>query len=130
MSGELFLTETQLLTVPFHSYVLTLILKRIFLFKCTLPMVRLTPLLTLLALPLLLTRLVNFHKRERPPLSLLDPALDAVVLSCFPIAWFFGFMYYTDLPSLAFVVGTVVLARQERHWASALVSTKVLLHER
>jgi alpha-1,2-glucosyltransferase len=87
-------------------------------------MLRLTPLLTLLAFPLLLTRLVNFHKRVRPPLSLLDPALDAVVLSCFPIAWFFGFMYYTDLPSLAFVIGTVVLARQERHWASAFVSVR------
>ena len=106
---------------PVHSYILTLIFKRIFVFKCTLPLLRLTPLLMLLALPVVLTRLVSFHKRIRPPLSLLDPALDAVALACFPIAWFFGFLYYTDVPSLAFVVATVVLARQERHWTAALV---------
>lgn len=85
-------------------------------------MLRLTPLLTLLALPLLLTRLVAFHKRVRPPVSFLDPGLDAVVLAAFPIAWFFGFMYYTDVPSLALVVGTVVLAREGKHWAAAFVS--------
>ncbi|KAI0277109.1 hypothetical protein BGY98DRAFT_934606 [Russula aff. rugulosa BPL654] len=38
------------------------------------------------------------------------PTLDAVVLSTFPIAWFFGFLYYTDVPSLL----------SGRHWTASM----------
>jgi alpha-1,2-glucosyltransferase len=46
---------------------------------------------------------------------------EAVILSAFPIAWFFGFFYYTEVPSLLFVVGTAVAAMQNHHWFAALV---------
>jgi hypothetical protein len=103
------------------SYILTIILKSVFLFKCRLPTLRLTPLLTLLLLPLAATRLICYHKRVRPPPSIITPTLDAVVLSAFPIAWFFGFLYYTDVPSLLSVVVTVVAASQGKHWFASLV---------
>ena len=104
-----------------HRYILTVLLKNLFLFKCRLPTLRLTPLLTLLLLPFALTRLICHHKRIRPPPSLFTPTLDAVVLSAFPIVWFFGFLYYTDVPSLLFVILTVVAASQGRHWLASMV---------
>lgn len=84
-------------------------------------MLRLTTLLSLLALPVALTRLVCYHKRERPPASIMLPVFEATVLAGFPIAWFFGFLYYTDVPSLLFVVATVVAATEDQHWVAALV---------
>ena len=57
----------------------------------------------------------------RPPPSLLTPTLDAVVLSTFPVAWFFGFLYYTDVPSLLSVIITIVAASQGRHWTASMV---------
>lgn len=84
-------------------------------------MLRLTTLMTLLALPIVLTRLLCYHKRIRPPSSILAPTSEAIVLSAFPIAWFFGFLYYTDVPSAVFVVWTVVAASHDNHWLAALV---------
>ncbi|CCM00335.1 uncharacterized protein FIBRA_02365 [Fibroporia radiculosa] len=109
------------ITTPPGLYVLSVILKRIFMFKCNLPMLRLTPLLFLLVLPIVLARLLCFHQRERLPQSLLVPTTEAVILSAFPIAWFFGFLYYTEVPSLVFVVATVVASAQKRHWLAALL---------
>lgn len=106
-------------------YLLSLVLRRVFMLKCNLGMLRLTPLLTLAVLPLVLTRLLCYHKRERPPSSLFTPISEAVVLSLFPIAWFFGFLYYTEVPSLVFVLLSVVAASQNKHWVSALVSACV-----
>lgn len=103
------------------SYVLTILLKYIFVFKCRLPTLRLAPLLTLLLLPLATTRLLRYHQRMRPPPSLLTPTLDAVMLSTFPVAWFFGFLYYTDVPSLLSVIITIVAASQGRHWTASMV---------
>ncbi|KAI0308030.1 alpha-2-glucosyltransferase Alg10 [Multifurca ochricompacta] len=100
------------ITTPPGLYILTIFLKSIFLFKCRLPTLRLTSLLTLLLLPLAATRLLCYHKRIRPPPSMFTPSLDAVVLSTFPIAWFFGFLYYTDVPSL-FLAG--------RHWIAGVL---------
>lgn len=101
---------------------MSVLVYKLFVFKCSLPVLRLTPLLTLLSLPVLLTRLLSFHRRIRPPRQWLSPTVDAIALGLFPIAWFFGFVYYTDVPSLAFVVATVVSAYQGRHWRAALVS--------
>ncbi|KAF7792471.1 hypothetical protein EIP86_003510 [Pleurotus ostreatoroseus] len=109
------------ITTPPGLYILSVILKRIFMLKCNLAMLRLTPLLALCALPLALTRLLCYHKRERPPPSPVTPISEAVVLTLFPIAWFFGFMYYTEVPSLVFVVLSVVSAMQNQHWLSALL---------
>jgi alpha-1,2-glucosyltransferase len=86
-------------------------------------MLRLTTTLFLLALPLFLTRLMSYHQRSRPPTSIFNPNLDAVVVSAFPIAWFFGFLYYTEVPSLVFVVATVAAAVEGKHWQAGLVSS-------
>jgi alpha-1,2-glucosyltransferase len=85
-------------------------------------MLRLTPLLTLCLLPLILTRLLCFHKRVHPPQSIMNPSIEAIILSAFPLVWFYGFLYYTEVPSLVFVIGTVVAASHDRHWLAALVS--------
>jgi alpha-1,2-glucosyltransferase len=66
----------------------------------------------------------------RPPPSLFTPTLDAVVLSTFPIAWFFGFLYYTDVPSLLSVVVTIVAASQGRHWTASMVRDVRVFQER
>lgn len=116
-----FATWDPKITTPPGLYVMSVLLKRVFMFKCTLPMLRLTTVLALMSLPLILTHLVCFHKRVRPPLSLVVPTADALVLGLFPIAWFFGFLYYTEVPSLVFVVWTVVAASQDRHWLAALL---------
>lgn len=102
-------------------YVMSLLLKKLFLFRCTLPMLRLTTVLSSFILPLVLTHLLCFHQRVRPPPSFLSPTSEAIILSSFPIAWFFGFLYYTEVPSLALVISTVVAASQGRHWRAALV---------
>lgn len=105
----------------YPSYLLSLLLKRLFLFNCNVSMLRLTTLLSLLSLPIALTRLLCYHKRERSAHTILSPSLEAIVLSAFPIAWFFGFLYYTEVPSVLFVVWTVVAASQDNHWTAALV---------
>jgi alpha-1,2-glucosyltransferase len=101
---------------------MSVMLKKIFMFKCTLPMLRLTTMLSLLALPVVLTRLLCHYQRRTPPQSWLSPTPDAIVVSAFPIAWFFGFLYYTEVPSLLFVALTMVAASQGHHWVAALVS--------
>jgi DIE2/ALG10 family len=117
---------TRLLLHP--SYLLSLVLKRLFLFNCNVSMLRLTTLLSLLSLPIALTRLLCYHKRERSAHPILSPSLEAIVLSAFPIAWFFGFLYYTEVPSVLFVVWTVVAASQDNHWIAALVSTMIFFN--
>ncbi|EPT04394.1 hypothetical protein FOMPIDRAFT_69681, partial [Fomitopsis schrenkii] len=109
------------ITTPPGLYVLSILLKQVFMFKCNLSMLRLTPMLCLAVLPFALTRLLCYHKRVRPPHTVFAPTTEAVVLASFPIAWFFGFLYYTETPSLLFVVLTVVAASQERHWLAALL---------
>ena len=84
-------------------------------------MLRLTPALTLMLLPLALTRLLAFHKRVRAPSSILSPTLEAMTLSAFPLAWFYGFLYYTEVPSLLSVVMTVMFATKGWHWGAAVV---------
>ncbi|KAF5374744.1 hypothetical protein D9758_000109 [Tetrapyrgos nigripes] len=118
---EEFTTWDPKITTPPGLYIMSLLFKRLFLFKCSLPMLRLTVTLTLLALPVVLTRLLAFQKRVRPPSSYLAVTPDAVVLSFFPIAWFYGFLYYTEVPSLVFVVGTVLAALDDNHWLAALL---------
>ncbi|KAH7927410.1 glycosyltransferase family 59 protein [Leucogyrophana mollusca] len=108
------------ITTPPGLYLLSVLLHRVFMFRCNLPLLRLTTMLTLLALPLVLSRLVSFHQRRRPP-PLLAPLTEAIVLSSFPIAWFFGFLYYTEVPSLVSVLCTVVAATQGQHWLAALL---------
>lgn len=96
-------------------------MQKIFLLKCTLPMLRLVPFVMHGMLPIALSYLTSFHKHDQPPRSLLAPTIDALVLSAFPIAWFFAFMYYTDVPSLLFVSLSVAFAMQRKHAMAGLV---------
>lgn len=107
---------------------MSVMLSKLFLFKCSLPILRLTPLATLLTLPLILSRLLSHQRRVRPPGETLSPTPDSIAVSLFPIAWFFGFLYYTDIPSLVFVLVTVLAAAQERYVLSALVCSHCVLY--
>lgn len=108
------------LTTPPGLYLMSVLFSKLFLFKCNLSVLRLTPLLCLLSLPLVLTRLLSLIRRVRPPNELLSPTIDSIALSLFPIGWFYGFLYYTDVPSLVFVLLTVIMALENRHGMASL----------
>ncbi|KAJ7596752.1 glucosyltransferase [Mycena floridula] len=115
-----FATWDPKLTTPPGLYLMSVLMKRIFMFKCNVAMLRLTTTLNLLALPLVMSRLISFHKRIRPP-PLLSPLPESIVLALFPIVWFFGFLYYTETPSVLFVLSSIVAATDDKHWLAALL---------
>ncbi|KAI9572687.1 glycosyltransferase family 59 protein [Boletus coccyginus] len=108
------------ITTPPGLYILSVLLHRTLVFRCNLALLRFTVTLTLISLPLLLTRLLAFHQRRRPP-PLLAPSAEALVLSTFPIAWFYGFLYYTEVPGLVSVLLTVIFAAQHWHLSAAVL---------
>lgn len=89
-------------------------------FRCTLSTLRSTVTFVSFALPLFLDRLLSLH-RQRPPPPLLSPTAEAIVLSTFPLAWFYAFLYYTEVPSLVSVLGTIVFSMQNQHCVAAVV---------
>ncbi|KIJ68711.1 glycosyltransferase family 59 protein [Hydnomerulius pinastri MD-312] len=108
------------ITTPPGLYILSILFHRLFMFRCSMALLRLTVTLTLLALPLFLTRLLAFHQRRRPP-PLFAPTVEALVLSTFPIAWFYGFLYYTEVPSLVSVLSIIIFSTQDWHWPAAVL---------
>ncbi|QRW19387.1 alpha-1,2-glucosyltransferase [Rhizoctonia solani] len=109
------------LTTPPGLYVLSVILKRIFLFKCTVPVLRMNSLLLNLMLPPLISHCLALYRSDRPPRSLLQPSIESITISAFPIAWFFSFLYYTELGSVFFVLATMLTAGRGAHgWASLM----------
>lgn len=104
----------------------SVILKRIFLFRCTTGILRLTNVLFLLTLPPILSHLLATFRRVNPPRTLHEPTLESLVISAFPVAWFFAFLYYTELGSLVLVLGMLLAAVKGRHWTAALV--RILAH--
>ncbi|KAG1715800.1 hypothetical protein ID866_1376 [Astraeus odoratus] len=106
------------ITTPPGLYVLSVLLHRIFALRCNLSTLRSSVTLILLILPLFVTRLLAFHQRSRPP-PLFLPTAEAVVLSTFPIAWFFGYLYYTEVPSLVSVLATIIFSIQDQHCLAA-----------
>lgn len=115
-----FVLMMQSMSLSIRRYILSVLLHRIFAFRCNLALLRFTATLTLISLPLFLTRLLAFHRRRRPP-PFLAPSPEALVLSTFPIASFYGFLYYTEVPSLVSVLLTIMLATQHRHLSAAMV---------
>ncbi|KAG8686441.1 glucosyltransferase, partial [Ceratobasidium sp. 395] len=109
------------LTTPPGLYVLSVLLKNIFLFKCTIPILRMNNLLLNLLLPPLVSHCLALYRSDRPPRTLLQPTLESVVISAFPLAWFFSFLYYTELGSVVFVLGTVLAAGRGAHVLAALM---------
>ena len=100
-------------------------LNKLFLFKCTLPMLRLTPVIASLFLPALLTYTLATTHRERARDVWTAPALEALSLTLFPLAFFFNFLYYTEVPSLALILACVASAARGRHGLAGLVSPLV-----
>jgi alpha-1,2-glucosyltransferase len=45
------------------------------------------------------------------------------IISLLPPLWFFGFLYYTDVPSTVFVMACLLAAKKRKHLAGSLVST-------
>ncbi|KZS96161.1 glucosyltransferase [Sistotremastrum niveocremeum HHB9708] len=109
------------ITTPPGLYLLSLVLQKLFMLRCTLPMLRLTPLLSLLCLPLALNKLLSLHQRQPNHNNLLSPSPESIIVASFPISWFFGFLYYTEVPSLVSVLTTVVCAWNGDHGLAALV---------
>lgn len=74
-----------------------------------------------LLLPPLISHCLALYRSDRPPRSLLQPTAESIVISAFPIAWFFSFLYYTELGSVCFVLATVLAAGRGAHVKAALV---------
>ncbi|CAE6448196.1 unnamed protein product [Rhizoctonia solani] len=109
------------LTTPPGLYILSVVLKKVFLFKCTIPILRMNNLLLNLMLPPLISHCLALYRSDRPPRSLLQPTLESIVISAFPIAWFFSFLYYTELGSVLFVLATILAAGRGDHIVAALM---------
>lgn len=52
-----------------------------------------------------------------------DAAIEGLILGLFPVVWFFGFLFYTDLGSLALVLLSYERSLQNKWFSSALVSS-------
>ncbi|RIA92946.1 Glycosyltransferase Family 59 protein [Glomus cerebriforme] len=48
-------------------------------------------------------------------------SINALILSIFPVGWFYNFLYYTDSGSTFFVLWSYLLSLEKRYWMSALV---------
>ncbi|KAG8763472.1 glucosyltransferase [Ceratobasidium sp. 423] len=76
-----------------------------------------------LMLPPLISHCLALYRSDNPPRSLLQPTLESIAISAFPIAWFFSFLYYTELGSVFFVLATILAAGRGAHILAALVGT-------
>lgn len=143
--------QRPLIPLVISRYALSVGLNRILRLPCTIPNLRLTDLALLQIAPFLTALLLRSIRTSppklpacctgvkpvwklRPPSPSLDippprgfPADDsssdtlALVLSTFPVFWFFGFLYYTDVGSAVGVIATVLLAKEGKHWLAAAV---------
>ncbi|KAF8342782.1 glucosyltransferase [Cantharellus anzutake] len=109
------------ITTPPGLYLLSVILKKIFLFKCTIGTLRLTNILLLSFFPPLISSLQAKLRRIDAPQSWLEPTLESIVISAFPITWFFAFLYYTETGSVFFVLACLLAALHQKHWLAALL---------
>ncbi|KAL5080270.1 hypothetical protein RYX36_008691 [Vicia faba] len=47
--------------------------------------------------------------------------LHAIVLSLYPLHWFFTFLYYTDVASVTAVLAMYLASLEKNYWLSALI---------
>lgn len=110
---------------PPSRYLVSIALMKVFLLPCTIPILRLTNVLLLTLLPPFLDRVIasvrldNERMRNR---SWLEPSAEALIISSFPVLWFFGFLYYTDVASAISVLVTLYVARSGWHKSAVVVS--------
>lgn len=57
----------------------------------------------------------------KPTLNDRKAMLHAVVLSLYPLHWFFTFLYYTDVASVTAVLAMYLASLKKHYWFSALV---------
>jgi len=57
----------------------------------------------------------------KPTLGDRKAMLHAVVLSLYPLHWFFTFLYYTDVASVTAVLAMYLASLKKNYWLSALV---------
>jgi len=109
------------ITTPPALYIYSIILQRISGAKCSIAFLRSTCTLLLIASPIIFRYFLSAQRQLSSLRSSLANTFEAIVLASFPILWFFGFLYYTELPSVVFTVGSFILAQRERHISAALL---------
>lgn len=62
----------------------------------------------------------------KPALGDRKAMLHAVVLSLYPLHWFFTFLYYTDVASVTAVLAMYLASLKKNYWCSALVRLEPL----
>jgi alpha-1,2-glucosyltransferase len=61
----------------------------------------------------------------RPGIGTRKATIYAIVVALYPVHWFFTFLYYTDVASLATVLAMYLSCLKKRFWVSALVSNQI-----
>jgi hypothetical protein len=123
-AGSVSFYHTQYFLWTSHAwprYIEASILRYIFMFKCRLPLLRLIPALHLMALPIIISILEAYHKRLPTPSDLTEPSLYSITIAMLPPLWFFGHLFYTDVPSLFFVLASFAAQTRDAPWTAAFV---------
>lgn len=63
----------------------------------------------------------------KPTLTKRKAMLQAVVLSLYPLHWFFTFLYYTDVAAVTTVLAMYLASLKKNYWFSALVRHILIL---
>ncbi|EJT97967.1 hypothetical protein DACRYDRAFT_111484 [Dacryopinax primogenitus] len=117
------------LTTPPGLYLFSLGISKLFAMRCSLPLLRFHSTLLLLSLPPILSHLLPLLQPppcSEPPRTFLEtlrPGWEAIVLGFMPVAWFTGFLYYTDLGAVVFALGAIVAAKRGQSGLAALLGT-------
>jgi alpha-1,2-glucosyltransferase len=61
----------------------------------------------------------------QPGIGTRKATIYAIVVALYPVHWFFTFLYYTDVASLATVLAMYLSCLKKRFWVSALVSNQI-----
>ncbi|KAG8994174.1 glucosyltransferase [Tulasnella sp. 427] len=112
------------ITTPPGLYLVSIALMKVFLLPCTIPILRLTNVLLLTLLPPFLDRVIASVRVDQERLrnrSWLEPSAEAIIISSFPVFWFFAFLYYTDVASAISVLITLYVARSGWHKSAVVV---------
>ncbi|KAI8345207.1 alpha-2-glucosyltransferase Alg10 [Mortierella sp. GBAus27b] len=111
------------LTTPPGLYVISNILLAAQRPLCSAHLLRVTnlvyPMMTLLVVAQLL-------KEIHPHLTRQERFRSAALIICFPVLYFFNFMYYTDGGSTAFILFSWLAAKRKHHLLAALLSAVAL----
>jgi len=64
----------------------------------------------------------------RPGIGERKATTYAILVSLYPVHWFFSFLYYTDVASLAAVLAMYLFCLKKKFWISAMVSAWTMFH--